>query len=142
MAADVPLAWDASVSENIVGYKVYVGTASKTYGSPIAVGNQTAFTVTGLTPGTYYFAVTAFDADGNESDFSNEVSKTVSNPSSASCDINSDGSVNELDMRGMVDIILGSTQASGSSDLNTDGRVDALDLQILNNVILGFRSCP
>ena len=34
--------------------------------------------MTGLTgPKTYYFAVTAFDADGNESDFSNEVSAAI-----------------------------------------------------------------
>ncbi|RMD59947.1 PKD domain-containing protein, partial [Candidatus Parcubacteria bacterium] len=38
----------------------------------------TSITLTNLTDGqTYYFAVTAFDLSGNESDFSNEVSATV-----------------------------------------------------------------
>jgi hypothetical protein len=40
----------------------------------------TAYTVTGLPTGTHYFAVTAFDTSGNESDYSNEVSKTIGTP--------------------------------------------------------------
>jgi hypothetical protein len=75
--SDVNLAWDASVSPNIAGYKVYVGTVTRTYGAPIVIGNQTTYTVTGLGPGTYYFAVTAFNAAGDESDFSNEVNTTL-----------------------------------------------------------------
>lgn len=77
IAADVSLAWDASISPNIAGYKVYVGNSSRTYGSPISIGNQTSYTVTGLSSGTYYFTVTAFDVDGNESDYSNEVSQAI-----------------------------------------------------------------
>lgn len=76
-AADVSLAWDASTSPNIAGYRVYVGTASRTYTAPITIGNQTTYTVTALGPGTFYFAVTAFNTAGNESDFSNEVSTTI-----------------------------------------------------------------
>ncbi|TAK02130.1 MAG: fibronectin type III domain-containing protein [Candidatus Manganitrophaceae bacterium] len=60
----------------MAGYKVYYGTVSRHYGAPITVGNQTAYTVTGLGLGTYYFALTAYDAAGNESAFSNEISKT------------------------------------------------------------------
>jgi fibronectin type 3 domain-containing protein len=41
-------------------------------------GNSTTYPITGLTKGvTYYFAVTAVDATGNESAFSNEGSKLV-----------------------------------------------------------------
>jgi predicted phage tail protein len=75
--ADVSLAWDASVSEGVTGYKVYVGTATRIYGAPITIGNQTAYMVGGLLPGTYYFAVTAINAAGDESDFSNEVNTTI-----------------------------------------------------------------
>jgi hypothetical protein len=141
MAADVSLAWDPSISPNISGYKVYVGTSSRTYNAPVVIGNQTAYTVTGLTSGTYYFAVTAFDVDGNESDYSNEVSTTIGG-SSTTCDINSDSSINVLDMQSLANIILGVSPSSAGSDLNKDGRVDVLDLQILNNVVLGLRSCP
>jgi len=77
IAADVSLAWDASITPTVIGYKVYVGYSSRTYGTPTVIGNVTTFIVTGLTPGTYYFAVTAFDAEGNESDFSNEVSQVI-----------------------------------------------------------------
>lgn len=75
-AGDIALAWDES-PDPVAGYKVYVGNASGTYGPPINVGNQTTYTVTGLAPGTYYFAVTAYDSIGNESSYSNEVFKTI-----------------------------------------------------------------
>lgn len=76
--SNVGLAWDQSPSPNLAGNRVYVGTASRTYGPPITIGLQTAYTVTGLKgPATYFFAVTAFDSAGNESDFSNEVSKFI-----------------------------------------------------------------
>jgi hypothetical protein len=64
------------------GYRVYFGTASRSYiqprGGGIDAGGATAFTVSGLQPGrTYYFAVTAYDGAGNESEFSSEVSKAI-----------------------------------------------------------------
>jgi phosphodiesterase/alkaline phosphatase D-like protein len=75
LATDVRLAWDASTSENIAGYKVYVGSSSGNYNAPILLtGDQTTYTVLGLAGGTWYFSVTAYDIDGNESAFSNEVS--------------------------------------------------------------------
>jgi hypothetical protein len=140
-AADVSLIWDPSISPDVSGYKVYVGTNSGIYNAPITVGNQTSYTVTGLSDGTYYFAVTAFDPAGNESDFSNEVSATVGTPA-VGCDISGDGSVNVLDLQALANVILGINPAAGSHDLNLDGRVDVVDLQILINVILGLRSCP
>jgi predicted phage tail protein len=77
MATDVLLAWDPSVTPEVTGYKVYIGNSSGTYSTPITIGSQTTYTVTGLTSGTYYFAVTAVDADGAESDFSNEVFQII-----------------------------------------------------------------
>ena len=72
------LAWDANTEPDLSGYKLYYGTASGTYGTPINVGNVTTYTVTGLTDGqTYYFAVTAYDSVGNESGYSNEVAYIV-----------------------------------------------------------------
>jgi large repetitive protein len=78
-ATDVSLAWGPSISSGVTNYRVYVGTASGIYGTPITIGNVTAYTVTGLGPGqTYYFAVTAMDGNGNESGYSNEVSQGIS----------------------------------------------------------------
>src|SRR5947208_13308994 len=72
-AGDVNLAWDASTGA--AGYKVHFGTASRVYGTPVDVGASTTYTVTGLAAGTYYFAVTAYDSSGVQSDFSNEVTR-------------------------------------------------------------------
>lgn len=77
LAGDLTLAWDPVDSSDVTGYRLYYGPAPGTYESVIDVGNITVFTVTDLTPGKYYFAVTAYDAYGNESGFSNEVSDTI-----------------------------------------------------------------
>ncbi len=72
------LSWNPDSSTNVVGYKVYMGTASGTYTSSTSVGNVTSYTVTNLGAGkTYYFAVTAYNSTGSESGFSNEVSKSI-----------------------------------------------------------------
>jgi hypothetical protein len=70
----VKLAWNASTSADVVGYRIHYGTASGTYTSTIVIGNVTSTTVTGLADGeTYHFVVSAFNADGSESGLSNEV---------------------------------------------------------------------
>jgi len=77
-ATSVDLAWDANTEPDLAGYKIYYGTASGVYGTPIDVGNVTAYTLTGLTEGvTYYLAATAYDTDANESDFSQELVHTT-----------------------------------------------------------------
>lgn len=69
----VPLAWDPSSDPNVAGYRVYYGVESGTYIVSVDVGNVTQTTITGLAEGTtYYFAATAYDNAGNESNFSNE----------------------------------------------------------------------
>jgi fibronectin type 3 domain-containing protein len=65
----------------VAGYRVYYGTASGSYsqakGSGLYVTNTT-YTVPSLTSGsTYYFAVTAVDASGNESAYSTEATKVM-----------------------------------------------------------------
>jgi fibronectin type 3 domain-containing protein len=72
------LAWDASTSTNVTNYKLYYGTASRSYSQSVSVGAVTQTTLSGLTQGTTYFlAVTASDATGLESAYSNEISFTV-----------------------------------------------------------------
>lgn len=82
----ITLSWDASTDNvGVKGYKIFYGTqsvsadsASYTQG-PVDAGNVLTFDVKNLENGkTYYFAVTAYDAAGNESEFySNEVSATA-----------------------------------------------------------------
>ncbi len=77
------ISWDAPTQNtdgspaSIAGYKIYYGISSGLYTGALDVGNVTSYTVDlSIAPGTYYIAVTAYDASGNESDFSNEVSST------------------------------------------------------------------
>lgn len=75
-AAQVTLAWDANTEPDLAGYMIYYGFATRAYDYVVDVGDQTTFTLSGLEDGhTYYFAVTAYDTEDLESDFSNEVTK-------------------------------------------------------------------
>ncbi|NIA18329.1 MAG: hypothetical protein GWO79_00385, partial [Actinobacteria bacterium] len=80
--AAITLTWDPPTTNvdgtpltDLEGYRVYYGTASGNYDTNIDATNVVSYEVEGLIPGnTYYFAVTAYDTSGNESDYSNEVS--------------------------------------------------------------------
>ena len=83
---DVTLAWDAPTTNvdgsdltDLAGYRLYIGDVSGSYGSePIELpGSAETTYTTPLEPGVYYMAVTAYDEDGTESDFSNEIVVTV-----------------------------------------------------------------
>ncbi|MGZ6449414.1 MAG: DUF4082 domain-containing protein, partial [Pseudobdellovibrionaceae bacterium] len=78
-AGQINLAWDANTQTEVVGYKVYYGTASGQYTQSLDVGNATTASVTGLTAGaTYYFVVRDYSAGyASESPSSNEVMGTV-----------------------------------------------------------------
>ena len=81
-AFDVKLAWDANTEPDLAGYKVYWGTASGNYSNNVDVGNVTETEIKNLPDDVLvYFAATAYDAEGNESDFSNEIyfGKNLSN---------------------------------------------------------------
>jgi Bacterial Ig domain/Fibronectin type III domain len=79
--SSVTLAWDPSPDSAIAGYRLYEGVASQTYSNVIDVGNATTVTVSNLVSGvTYFFAVSAYDTNGQESELSAEVSYTVSGP--------------------------------------------------------------
>jgi len=78
----VDLAWDAS--PDAVSYRVYYGTAPGVYNTFDAVPNQLTWTVDDLTPGIWYFAVTAIDIEGDESEYSNEVSEEILAPKAIS----------------------------------------------------------
>ena len=72
-SGDVSLEWDPNIEPYLAGYKMYYGTSSNGYTCTVDVGNHTTCTISGLEEGnTYYFAATAYDLFGNESDYSNE----------------------------------------------------------------------
>jgi len=73
-SAQVTLIWDPNTEPDTAGYRIYYGLLSDQYSISIDAGNQTSYTLSNLGDGkTYYFAATAYDQYGDESDFSNEV---------------------------------------------------------------------
>ena len=74
----VTLAWDPNPEPDVNAYSIYYGNASRNYPYATNVGNVTTATVYGLKEGTnWFFAVTAMNTSGLESDFSNEVTNTI-----------------------------------------------------------------
>ena len=72
------LTWSPNAETDLAGYKLYVGKASGIYGAPIIIGKQTSYTVSNLQLGnTYYFALSAYDINGNESALSAVTSKSI-----------------------------------------------------------------
>jgi len=56
---------------------LYIGNSSGRYDAWIDVRKTTSYVVSGLSPGTYYFALRAYDSYGAQSGHSNEISVTV-----------------------------------------------------------------
>jgi hypothetical protein len=88
-AKTVTLSWDASPTVGVTGYKLYYKAGSSTPpldgiganegNSPIDVGNVLTYIVTGLPDSDiHYFTLTAYDAAGYESSFSNIVNSPAS----------------------------------------------------------------
>ena len=78
------LSWDAPTQNvdgtpltDLAGFVLYWGKASRQYSSSVPLdGDRLSYRIE-LAPGNYFFSMTATDADGNESAFSNEVSKLI-----------------------------------------------------------------
>jgi hypothetical protein len=93
------LTWNAPTSnadgtplDDIAGYIVYYGTSSGNYSQGINMGNVTTFKVDNLNDDlTYYFAATAYDISGNQSGYSNEVSKIMLSSQQYTLDIHKNG---------------------------------------------------
>lgn len=115
-ANSVMLQWAANSESDLAGYKVYQGTSAGVYGQALEVGKVTTYTITNLQAGlTYYFALTAYDLNGNESYPSKEVSKYITDssldvtPPSISLTSPTNGST----LSGKVDITATATDNTG-----------------------------
>jgi hypothetical protein len=64
---------------DLSGYKIYWGTSSRSYSNSATLNSPgfSSYVVDELTPATWYFAVTAVDGQGLESDYSNEATKQI-----------------------------------------------------------------
>ena len=70
---------DGTILTNLAGYTVYYGTDRNNLSQSVKVSNPglASYTVTGLTSGTWYFAVTSYSADGVESTRTTTVATTI-----------------------------------------------------------------
>lgn len=107
MAASVTVAWDPNpVEEQVTSYTVHWGSETRTYTQSMQVlsGTQLTFDSGTFAPGTVtYIAVTANNAYGLTSDFSNEVILDLRGPEyvrptapillEVTATVNTDGSV-------------------------------------------------
>jgi hypothetical protein len=83
----VSLSWDVPTRtvtgetlQNLAGYRIHYGTNENALVNSVEVqsAGQNSFTVQSLPRGTYFFAVRAITAAGDESQISNVISRTVS----------------------------------------------------------------
>ena len=78
-ASNVTLQWVANSEPDLAGYKIYQSQTSGIYTSvegTVPVGTET-ITLEGIPDGTYFWVVTAYDTEGLESGYSNEVTKRL-----------------------------------------------------------------
>jgi hypothetical protein len=67
---------DGSELVDLAGYRVYYGERSRDYSDVLELSDPTATShKLNLPTGNYYFAMTAFDSEGHESAYSNEVQR-------------------------------------------------------------------
>ena len=79
-ASNVTFEWDANNEADLAGYRLYQSTQSGTYvGNPVATiakGTEMV-TLTDVPDGTWYWVLTAYDTNDNESEYSNEVTASL-----------------------------------------------------------------
>ncbi|MGH8294327.1 MAG: fibronectin type III domain-containing protein [Steroidobacteraceae bacterium] len=70
---------DGTSLTNLAGYDIHYGTQPGNYTQTVSVSNPgiATYVVDNLSPGTYYFSVTAVNAQGAESPLSQAVSTTL-----------------------------------------------------------------
>ncbi|MBV8803453.1 MAG: fibronectin type III domain-containing protein, partial [Sinobacteraceae bacterium] len=70
---------DGSALTDLAGYTVYYGTSPNNLTQSVKLGNPglTAYTMTNLPAGTWYFSVTAYSTTGAESARSGVISATI-----------------------------------------------------------------
>jgi hypothetical protein len=85
-AGTATLAWtpvtqntDGTLLLNLAGYKVHYGTSAADLSTVIQLGDpaDTGYKVDNLDEGTWYFAVSAYTADGIDGELSNIGQKTI-----------------------------------------------------------------
>jgi len=72
--AQATFSWQANTEPDLAGYRLHYGTATGVYLFHLNIGNVSSHILQGLVNGMiYYVVITAYDANGHESGYSNEV---------------------------------------------------------------------
>jgi hypothetical protein len=79
-ASPTSFAWTQPTTGDVLGYKLYMGTKSGSYSAPVDLGKVQRYEPTGLTPGPWFFAVTAYNAEKTEGPLSAELSIVIDPP--------------------------------------------------------------
>lgn len=80
VSASVSVAWDVDTHPDgtrdysVTGYRVYYGTSPRDYSVTVDAGPVVEINISNIPLTTVYFAVTAYNSAGMESDYSDEVS--------------------------------------------------------------------
>ena len=114
------LTWDPNPENDIGGYRLYRRTSSGTFGAGLDLGKVTETVVTNLQSGvTYFFAVTAYNNNGHESDLSNEISPPNSVPTANDDTMTTSGLPNLI-----IDL--------AENDEDSEGGIDRASIAIVN----------
>lgn len=125
LAGSATLSWTPNGESDLAGYRIYyrtsgsAGTYTQVKGNGIAVPlasitpSAPSYVVPSLVDGTtYYFAITAYDASGNESTYSSEVSKLIPTPTPTPPPSGGDTAVTNVKLAPKLE---GATSVSGRS---------------------------
>jgi chitinase len=147
LANSILLRWNPNPEPEVVGYKVYYQVNSSMFPfdgagavegvAPIDVANNTSTILTGLNPSNdYYFAITAYDASGSESPYS-DVYKVASLQDIVSPSVSFSSPVNAANIAGKAiitasasdDIGVNKIELYGNGQLLTAGNVVPLSYE-------------
>ena len=118
-ADSVMLAWDPSISTNVVGYRVYYGVGSRSYTNYVSVAGTNA-TVSGLAGATtYFFTATAYDSNGIESDYSSETNYTTPVPINLPPTLNALGNLTINQNAGQQTVNLSGISSGSAGEIQT-----------------------
>jgi parallel beta-helix repeat protein len=93
----INLNWNANTEPILNGYKIYYGTTSGSYGTPIVIGKVTSYKLANLTNGTpYYLAISSLNTIGAESALTPEITVTPINKYTVDLTLSGTGKGNVL----------------------------------------------
>ncbi len=120
-AQDASFSWIPNTETTLAGYKIHYGTAQGTYtevtdvgNPPIGDDNRIHGSVSNLTEGTtYYFVCTAYDDQGNESEYSQEIEWTATGQTTGTPPVADNGNISTNENQAVT----GTLTASSDADL-------------------------